>query len=434
MASLWQSVTEPPHFETLSHDLKTDVLVIGGGLAGILCTYMLKQAGVDCTLVEASRICSGITKNTTAKITIQHGLIYDSLIRRFGRETARLYLKANQEALKQYEKMCQSIDCNFARRDFYVYSLKNEEKVEEELLALDRLGVQAGYVEELPLPFSIAGAVQVKEQAQFNPLKFAYAIAKDLPIYENTMVTEIRPKMAITNHGRIKANQIIVASHFPFINRHGSYFLKLYQHRSYVLGLKNAPQLSGMYVDENEKGMSFRNDGDILLIGGDGHRSGKKGGGWRELERFTKKHYPQAKIAYQWATQDCMSLDSVAYIGQYSARTPGLYVATGFNKWGMTTSMVSAMLLRDLLLGKENPYAKVFSPSRSILRPQLAINSIESIMGLITPTVPRCPHLGCALQYNKAEHSWDCPCHGSRFTEEGKLIDNPSLKSIKGKV
>lgn len=434
MASLWQSVTEPPHFETLSHDLKTDVLVIGGGLAGILCTYMLKQAGVDCTLVEASRICSGITKNTTAKITIQHGLIYDSLIRRFGRETARLYLKANQEALKQYEKMCQSIDCNFARRDFYVYSLKNEEKVEEELLALDRLGVQAGYVEELPLPFSIAGAVQVKEQAQFNPLKFAYAIAKDLPIYENTMVTEIRPKMAITNHGRIKANQIIVASHFPFINRHGSYFLKLYQHRSYVLGLKNAPQLSGMYVDENEKGMSFRNDGDILLIGGGGHRSGKKGGGWRELERFTKKHYPQAKIAYRWATQDCMSLDSVAYIGQYSARTPGLYVATGFNKWGMTTSMVSAMLLRDLLLGKENPYAKVFSPSRSILRPQLAINSVESIMGLITPTVPRCPHLGCALQYNKAEHSWDCPCHGSRFTEEGKLIDNPSLKSIKGKV
>lgn len=434
MSSLWQSVTEPPHFETLSHDLKTDVLVIGGGLAGILCTYMLKQAGVDCTLVEASRICSGITKNTTAKITIQHGLIYDNLIRRFGRETARLYLKANQEALKQYEKMCQTIDCNFARRDFYVYSLKNEEKVEEELLALDRLGVQAGYVEELPLPFSIAGAVQVKEQAQFNPLKFAYAIAKDLPIYENTMVTEIRPKMAITNHGRIKANQIIVASHFPFINRHGSYFLKLYQHRSYVLGLKNAPQLSGMYVDENEKGMSFRNDGDILLIGGGGHRSGKKGGGWRELERFTKKHYPQAKIAYRWATQDCMSLDSVAYIGQYSARTPGLYVATGFNKWGMTTSMVSAMLLRDLLLGKENPYAKVFSPSRSILRPQLAINSVESIMGLITPTVPRCPHLGCALQYNKAEHSWDCPCHGSRFTEEGKLIDNPSLKSIKGKV
>ncbi len=207
--------------------------------------------------------------------------------------------------------------------------------------------------------------------------------------------------------------------------------MKLYQHRSYVLALENAVNVQGMYVDEADAGLSFRNYDKYLLLGGGDHRTGKQGGGWRELHDFARAHYPQAQICCQWATQDCMSLDSVPYIGQYSKRTPDLYVITGFNKWGMTGAMAGAILLRDTLLDKAPDWAEVFSPSRSILHKQLLINAAESAFNLITPTAPRCPHMGCALKYNREEHSWDCPCHGSRFTKDGKLIDNPATGDLK---
>ena len=229
-----------------------------------------------------------------------------------------------------------------------------------------------------------------------------------------------------TNRGKITAKTFIVATHFPFLNKHGSYFIKLYQHRSYVIALENAPVLDGMYVDESDTGLSFRTYDGKLLLGGGGHRTGKKGGGWNELRDFARRHFPDAREVAHWATQDCMTLDDIPYIGRYSKHTPDLYVATGFNKWGMTSSMVAANLLCDLVQGKKNPYTDVFSPSRSILHPQLIANTAESLLGLLTPTVPRCPHLGCALTYNKQEHSWDCPCHGSRFSEKGKLLDNPA--------
>ena len=229
------------------------------------------------------------------------------------------------------------------------------------------------------------------------------------------------------------AEKIIVATHFPFINKHGSYFLKQYQHRSYDLALENAPNVHGMYVDEAQKGMSFRNYQNLLLIGGGDHRTGKQGGNWQELSNFAIRYYPNAKEKYRWATQDCMTLDSVPYIGQYSKHTPNFYVATGFNKWGMTSAMVAGMILTDMVMGKENPNAEVFSPSRSILRPQLAVNAFEATVNLLTPSQKRCPHLGCALKWNGKERSWDCPCHGSRFTENGVLIDNPATGNLKKK-
>ena len=269
------------------------------------------------------------------------------------------------------------------------------------------------------------------KQAQFHPLKFAAAIARGLRIYEHTKVLELDPGTAVTNHGTVTAGKIAVATHFPLLNKHGGFFLKLYQQRSYVLALENAPAAGGMYVDEGEKGLSFRDYGGCLLLGGGGHRTGKKGGGWRELEDFAREHYPQARIAARWAAQDCMTLDGAPYAGPYSRGTEGLYVATGFNKWGMTSSMAAAELLADLLQGKENPYAELFSPSRGVLRPQLAVNAWESAVGLLTPTAPRCPHMGCALKYNAQEHSWDCPCHGSRFGEDGRLIDNPAADDKK---
>ena len=431
MRSIWLEEAERMSFAPLKESKRTDVLIIGGGITGVLCAYMLKNAGVDCILVEADKICNGITKNTTAKITLGHGLLYDKLIKRFGEDQARLYLEAQLRACDKYADLCKEIPCDYEIKSSYVYSTGDAKKIEREVRALNRLGVKAEFSEAPSLPFKVAGAVCVRNQAQFHPLKFAFALAKELPIYENTKVLELMPGKAVTQHGEIRCKRMIVATHFPILNKHGGYFLKMYQHRSYVLALDGAPAMDGMYVDEADKGLSFRSYQNLLLLGGGAHRTGKKGGNWRELEAFAERYYDGAKVVGKWATQDCMTLDRVPYIGRYSKSTPNLYVATGFNKWGMTSAMVSAMILSDLVRGKSNEYASVFSPSRSILHPQLAINMFESLVGILTPTVPRCPHLGCALRYNSAEHSWDCPCHGSRFTENGKLIDNPATDDKK---
>ena len=429
MDSIWTQTTQLPTFDALRSNLKTDILIIGGGMAGVLCACKLAQAGVDYALVEANLICGGITQNTTAKITFQHGLIYDKLIHEFGTERARLYLEANQKALEEYRALCRDIDCDFEEKDAFVYSASKQWKLERELQALDRLGCKAEFTTDIPLPLPVAGAVKFERQAQFHPLKFIAAIAKDLRIFEHTKVLELGPGTAVTNGGTVSADKIIVATHFPLLNKHGGFFLKLYQHRSYVLALQNAPDVRGMYIDGDEKGLSFRNYGSLLLLGGGSHRTGKQGGGWQELEHFVQHHCPGAQETARWAAQDCMTLDGIPYIGPYSKGTTGLYVATGFNKWGMTASMAAAALLTDLVLGRDNAYADVFSPSRTMLRPQLAANTLESALGLLTPTVPRCPHMGCALKYNAAEQSWDCPCHGSRFEEDGTLIDNPATGS-----
>lgn len=426
MGSIWRETAQLPKFSPLQGDMTTGVLIIGGGMAGLLCAYRLEQAGVDYVLVEAEEIGGGVTENTTAKVTSQHGLLYDKLIQTFGIETARKYLEANQRAVGEYRRLSQEIPCDFEEQEAVVYSLHDKDKLRREVAALEKLGFPAQLRDSLPLPFPTAGGVCFPGQGQFHPLKFLEGIAKGLRIYEHTKVRALRPGQAETSQGRIWADQILVATHFPFLNKHGSYFLKLYQHRSYVLALRNAPAIPGMYVDGSQEGFSFRRCGDLLLLGGGSHRTGKRGGGWRELSAFARKYFPRAKEVRRWATQDCMTLDGIPYIGAYSSRTPGLYVATGFNKWGMTSSMVAAEILADLMQGKENPYTSVFSPVRSVFRKQLAINAMESAAGLLTPTVPRCPHLGCALKYNDQEHSWDCPCHGSRFTKEGRLLNNPA--------
>lgn len=431
IGSVWSDTVALPRFCSLKHDLKVDVLIIGGGMAGILCAGLLQRAGVDYALVEADRICCGITKNTTAKLTSQHGLIYERMLRRFGAEKTKMYWNANEAALEEFRKLCRNIPCDFEEKDAYIYSLHDRAKIEKELTALQKLGIPAKGADALPLPFEVAGAVQFPKQAQFHPLKFTASFVGNLRIYERTKVRELVGMTAVTDSGRIDAKKIIVATHFPLLNKHGSYYLKMYQDRSYVIALSDAQDVSGMYADEDASGLSFRNAGDLLLLGGGSHRTGKQGGAWRVLEDFAAREYPSAQIRYRWATQDCMTLDDIPYIGNYSSRTPDLYVATGFNKWGMTSSMVSAMILSDMVQGKDNPYAWVFSPSRSILRPQLAINGFEAVKNLIMPSKKRCPHLGCALKWNREEQTWDCPCHGSRFTADGELIDNPATADLK---
>lgn len=367
MMSIWSDSVTLPSFKELKKNISTDVLIIGGGITGILCAYMLDQAGIDYTLVEASTICNGVTKNTTAKITSQHGLIYHKIMNRFDTKSARMYLEANEQALEGYRQLCRHIDCAFETKDAFVYSLDDSEKIRLELDALKKIGFPAEYAATLELPFSTAGAIKFSNQAQFHPLQFLAHIAEGLRIYEHTMVP----------------------------------------------------------------GFSFRNYQDLLFVGGGDHRTGKRGGSWMELYKFAQKYYPNAKEVYRWSTQDCMTLDGFPYIGHYSLNTPHLYVATGFNKWGMTSAMVAATLLRDMMLGQENPYAPIFSPSRTMLRPQLAVNAFEAATNLLTFSTKRCPHMGCVLKWNPHEHSWDCPCHGSRFTKEGKLIDNPAMHNLK---
>lgn len=431
--SVWTNTVDMQTYPHLQKNITTKVAIIGGGLCGILCAYFLKEAGVDCVVIEGKRIGGGITQNTTAKVTSQHGLIYHNLIQRKGVDAAKQYFWANQRAVEQYRKLCKSIDCDFETKSAYAYSTENNEKIKQEVEAMQRLGFCVDYLETLPLPFPIQGAVKFPDQAQIHPLKFIAALSQDLTIYENTFVTKLRPHKIQTEKGHITADKIIVATHFPFLNKHGSYFLKMYQERSYVLALKNAQNLGGMYLGVDIDGLSFRNYKDLLLLGGGGHRTGKSGKDWEVLQNFARKYYPDAEVCYKWATQDCMTLDSVPYIGPYSKYSKDLYVATGFNKWGMTSSMVAADIIKDMVQGKENAFSAVFSPHRNMIKPQLFVNGMEAVKNLLTPAGRRCSHLGCALKWNKSEHTWDCPCHGSRFQKNGKLIDNPATGNIKVK-
>lgn len=427
MNSLWLNENKLPQFPSLHGQHKTDVLIIGGGLCGILCAYQLKKLGVDYILLEADRISRKTSGNTTAKITSQHGLVYADIIKKYGSETAEKYYRINERAIEEYARICKDIDCSFTRKDNYVYSLSDSKKLEKEMDALEKIHAKAKLFPSLSaLPFDVLGAVKFPHQAQFDPVAFISAIVPDMNIYESARILGFNGKTYYGKDFEVTADKVIVATHFPVFNKHGFFLLKLYQHRSYVLALKNATDVDGMYLDENEKGLSFRNQGEYLLLGGGSHRTGKQGGSYGELRKTAKRLFPESEEVFHWAAQDCMTLDSLPYIGQYSKNTPDLFVATGFNKWGMSLSMVSALILKDLIFGKGSDYADIFSPSRSVLHPQLLVNALETTVNLLTPTKPRCPHLGCALKWNKDERSWDCSCHGSRFDEGGKVLEGPA--------
>lgn len=405
-----------------------DVLVVGGGMAGLLCARLLTDAGADCLLLEARELCGGVTANTTAKITALHGTACHRLLRRFGAEKTRIYYEANAMAIEQYARMCAGIQCGFSYQDACVYSLNDRRAIEEETMALRRIGMNAELTDRIALPMPVAAAVRLGGQAQFDPLRFASAISRGLEIRTHTRVHGIRNGTAVTPQGSVRAKAIIIATHFPFPDRLGGFFLKLYQSRSYVIALKNAPRIEGMYLDASSSGFSFRRHGEYLLMGDGGHRTGDPDGGWEHLEQTAQRLFPGAKTAARWAAQDCMTLDELPYVGRYSGLTPELYVATGFNKWGMTNSMVAAHLLTDMITGRRNRCEEVLAPSRSMLHRQLLSNIRHSASNLLRLSAPRCPHMGCALKWNPHEHTWDCPCHGSRFESDGSLINTPAQR------
>ncbi len=476
MESIWSDNCKFTNKDILTEDIKVDIAIIGAGMAGMLIAFMLKQNNLNPVIIEANKIASGQTKNTTAKITSQHNLIYDKLIKNFGIEKALQYAKANENAIKKYKEIIEknNIDCDFEQLPAYVYSLSETQNIEAELKATTSLNINSELTNKTTLPFEIKSAIKFNNQAQFNPLKFIQEISKNITIYENTMAksVDIDNSTIITNRGNIKADVIIVATHFPFINTPGYYFMRMYQSRSYVIALENAQKLDGMYINENGD-YSFRNYKDLLLFGGAGHRTGKHEPEkcYNILRTAYKDFYPQAMERYTWSAQDCITLDGIPYIGHYSTSTPNMYVATGFNKWGMTNSMVSAMIISDLIL-KNNSEYDIFSPERFNLKAStktLVEDTVQTISGMILKKfkIPKediehiqrgnggivnyeghkigvyrnendeifsvntiCPHLGCQLEWNIDELSWDCPCHGSRFDYKGNIINNPSIKNL----
>ncbi|MPM53897.1 Cytochrome b6-f complex iron-sulfur subunit [bioreactor metagenome] len=429
MKYLWNENVNIQRFPALEKNAAADVLIVGGGMAGILCALILKERGIPCLLVEGQRIGEKITKGTTAVLTAQHDTLYSDLVSNAGAVKAKQYLDANLAAVEDFRKLAQEVLCDFENKPSVIYSRTDAEKMRKEAKTLQDLGFPAEFGKEIELPVRIAGCVRFPNQGQFHPLKFIAGVAPALNIFEDTFVRDIEEGKAFTDRGVIRAKKIIVATHFPFIDRHGLFFAKMYQQRSYVIALENAQDVGGTYVDYAENGLYFRNYNNLLLIGGGDHRTGKKGGAYKPLRDFAKKHYPNATEKYAWATQDCMSLDGVPYIGQYSSGFKNVYTLTGFNEWGMTTSMLGAKILADMVEGKQNPYAEVFAPNRSMAKMQLLTNLAETTLSFLTPSTKRCAHLGCALKWNPIEHTWDCPCHGSRFDEHGVLIDNPANKN-----
>ena len=430
MKSVWSNeYGSIPLVNELRKDIGTEVLIIGGGLAGVLCAWQMTRKGIPCILVEKGRICGGNTHNTTAKITVQHGLVYDKLIRRFGLEKARQYYDINDVALKEYRRLSAAYPCDFEEQTANVYSIEHYDKLEKEAAAYHKLSIPHIYKEQAGLPIHGAAAVGIPVQAQFHPLKLVKGLLPEISYYENTCVTEIEENKVRTVNGTIMAEHIILATHYPMVNIPGLYFMKLIQQRSYVLALEGAEAVDGMYIGEGDHSFSFRNYGDLLLLGGGGHKTGKAGSGWQPLKNFAKTHYRDVKERYIWAAQDCMSLDQVPYIGKHRKRSSNLYVATGFNKWGMTGSMASALMLTELITSGSSCYEDLFSPQRSIMRPQLAANLASAVRHLITPG-KRCAHMGCSLTWNQYENSWDCPCHGSRFSSDGVVLDNPAKRGM----
>ncbi len=476
MKSIWHFNTQIQKRNSLKSDIETEIAVIGGGMAGILIAYKLQNSGHKVVLLESNRIAGGETQCTTAKITSQHNFIYHKLINSFGEEKAKLYAQSNQKAIDEYENIIntQSIDCDFKRVSSYVYS-NDLELIQQEYLACKTLDLPVEFCEKINIPIDNSGAVKFNNQAQFHPLNFISKIAESLEIYENTPVLLFdNDNILITQNAKVKAEKVIFATHYPFVNFPGIYFARMHQERSYVIALKNAMEFDGYYLGADEdNAYSLRNVGDILLFGGEKHRTGKNpdGNRYSNLIKKASELFPNSSVVQFFSAQDCITPDSIPFIGNYSKDKPNWYVATGFNKWGMTSSMVSAEIINDMINHKHNLYEEIFSPSRFSVKDisGIACESSNAVAGLtktfftmpvddvehlknghggivnfngnkygaykdqqgrVYLVTPKCPHLGCQLKWNQDELSWDCPCHGSRFDYKGNLLSNPAQKNI----
>lgn len=476
----------------LENNITTDVCIIGGGLTGLSVAYYLKESKLRVCILERDEICSHTSGNTTGKITSQHGLFYNYLIDSKGVDYAKMYLKANEKAIQNIADIInkEKIDCDLKYEDSYVFTQKLDEvsKIKDEVEEINtiygRNSIKAEFVKEIDLPINIMGAIKFSNQAQFHPVKYAYGLIdsmKNVEIYENTKAVDLRKKdskyvITAENGKTIECKYVVIATNYPIINTPGYYFLKMYQVMSYIIAIKpNEKIYNGMYINSEEPTISIRNQGDLVLIGGNSHKTGAKidlKNAYNYLEKVASQIYPKYELKYKWCTEDCVSLDKIPYIGEFSNLMPNVYIGTGYKKWGMTSSNISGKIISDKILRKENAYEEVFKSTRmepiknikevenmaketinSLILNKLDIpkDTIEKVntnegkivqidgkkvgiykdeKGKIYAINPICSHLGCELSWNNIENTWDCPCHGSRFDYMGRSIYAPSIKDI----
>jgi glycine/D-amino acid oxidase-like deaminating enzyme/nitrite reductase/ring-hydroxylating ferredoxin subunit len=495
--SFWLETTPETDYPPLEGDLSVDVAVLGAGITGLTAATLLKRAGKSVAVVESRRIVRGASGYTTAKVTAGHGVIYSELEDTFGRAGARMYGQSNQAAVERVAQLVaeDGIDCDFERKANYVYAETGDEvaSLRAEAEAAKRTGLDASFVEEPPLPYETAGAVRLENQAQFHPRKYLLALAETIPgdgshLFEETAATSVEngePCVVETDRGSLNAQDVIVATHLPFEDS-ALFFTKAHPHRSYAVAAPIEPAAApdGMFINSGVPTRSVRTirDGDRLLVqvGGEGHKPATEDdtpARYRTLEDFLHEHWPQAgAVEYRWSTQDYMSVDRVPFIGRLRRTSAHVFAATGYSKWGMTSGTLAGMLLTDRILGRENPWADLYDAKR--IKPKAGLRrfvsgnaaagyhfladrlrapgrlQIEALgpgegtivgarrrkravyrdeTGVLHVLSPVCQHLYCHVRWNPAERSWDCPCHGSRYTGEGRVIQGPTMKPLERK-
>jgi glycine/D-amino acid oxidase-like deaminating enzyme/nitrite reductase/ring-hydroxylating ferredoxin subunit len=491
--SLWIESTPETSYGALADGLDVDVAIVGGGIAGLTAACLLKRAGKTVAVLDAKRILHGATGYTTAKVTAAHNIVYTTVSKKFGQEGARLYAEANQGALELIARLVEeeSIECEFERKSNYVYCESAEERstIEQEVEAARQAGLAARLVEEMPLPYAVECAFRLDDQAQFHPRKYLLPLAERIDgdgsrVFERTRVLDVTgcgPVRLETDRGAVTARDVVLASHLPFADR-GFFFAKAHPERSYAVAARVRPEQDpeGMYINIARPTRSVRTaydgQGLLLLLGGEGHKPGTDPdtpARYRALEEFGRRHWQAEDFPYRWSTQDYTPVDGVPYVGRLTRRSEHVYVGTGFKKWGMTNGTAAAMILSDLILGRENPWATLFDakrlkPSASAPRfvkenasvakhfvgdrlkrgEQAELDELapgegrmlklrgrktavyRDAEGALYALSPRCTHMGCHVSWNPAERSWDCPCHGSRFSGEGVAIEGPATRDL----
>lgn len=487
----WLDSTKIPTFQKLETDTQTDVAIVGGGITGITAAYLLSQQGVQVTLIEAGRILTGTTGHTTAKITAQHGLIYDQLIQQHGLDNAKLYYEANKEAMELIKELINkySIDCDFSQQNAYIYG--NTEtainQIKREQQAYEKLGIPSDYTNTIPFSIPCQAALIMKDQAQFHPLKYVTALIpaileKGGTIYEETTALKIKddrqPTIILENGHQLSCQTVIVASHFPFSDELGLYFARMHAERSYVLAIKAEKDYpTGMYYSADQPTRSLRstemNGEKLILVGGESHKTGQgipTHEHYLALKDFSEQYLGIKEIPYRWSAQDVVTPDKIPFVGPTTAGHPNILIATGYAKWGMTNSTISAKILTDTILQKENRYTALYHPSRLTGLGNMVKDNLDVAKHLIqgklefvvkTPddlaadegaivTVhgkkagcyrdpdgqlhlvdSTCTHMGCEVNWNSGERTWDCPCHGSRYSITGEVLEGPAVEPLK---
>jgi len=475
-------------------DLRVEVAVLGGGITGLATAMLLTQTGVSVAVIEAGRVACGVTGYTTAKVTSLHGLTYAKLRRTFGSQGARIYGEANQAGLELIGRLVEelAIDCDFERLPAFTYTEDHQRvsAIEEEVEAAQQAGLPASFSSAIGLPFPVQGAVRFEDQAQFHPRRFCLGLAEAIEaggsqVFEQTRALNIQlgfPCTVKTEHGSLRVNHVVLATHLPFFDPTGL-FAKTSPSRSYALAVSLAePAPPGMYLSADAATRSVRplvSGGNQAVLAGEEHKVGHGRDThtyYQALEGWARDRFPVRSVDYRWSAQDYMPADNVPYIGRLIPGYGRLHVATGFKKWGMTHGAVAAMLLRDHITGRPNPWSGLFKATR--LHPlasakEVALHNLDvglrfvgdrlltvrpsSIQGLapgqagireldsekvaayrdqdgrLHAVSGRCTHLGCLVAWNAAEHTWDCPCHGSRYTYDGQVIQGPAVGHLERK-